>query len=75
MLVATWKYFHIFWFPAAGAIHWHVMNDKRSEDKEISYDEVKKLVPVNPPEISIWQRYGLYFLIGGLILLGFWGSF
>src|ERR1700686_2455834 len=68
-LVASWKYFHIFWFPAAGTIHWTIIGDVRSEDREITYEEVKRLVPLNPPRISIWKRFGLFFLLAALVLL------
>lgn len=70
-LVVTWNYFHIFWCPVATNIKWHIVGDKRSEDREIDYEEVKKLIPQDTPNLSIWQEYGLVIIIGALILYGF----
>lgn len=70
IIVATWNYFHICLCPAAGKIRWYIIGNNRSEDKEISYDEVKQLIPINSPSINIWNKYGLYFVVLIGVLLG-----
>ena len=68
-LIARWGYFHILFFPIASKVTWHLVGDSRSEDKVISYEEVKRLVPINTPNINIWHRYGLLMGIAAFILL------
>lgn len=68
-LLAVWNYFHIFWCPIAYNVQWHLIGDKRSEDQVISYEKVKELFPNETPELNLWQKYGLIFLIlGGVII-------
>ena len=66
-LVVQWRYFSLFFCPIASSIVWHVIGENRSDDKIISYEEVQKMFPINTPEVSVWNRYGL--LIGAGILI------
>lgn len=58
-IVVTWSYFDIFFMPIAFNKKWHLLTNNRSEDKVISYEEVKKLIPENTPKIGIFYEYGL----------------
>lgn len=69
-LIVVWKYFHIFFFPVAYDVKWHLIGDARSEDRVISEEELKKLFPVNRPNISIWYRFGLLIGIAAIIIIG-----
>jgi hypothetical protein len=69
-LVASWSYFHFFFFPLAFKTTWHLIGDSRAEDSIIDYNEVKKLVPINTPTIGFWNRFGLLIGIGVLCLIG-----
>lgn len=71
-LMATWSYFHIFFFPIAFNIRWHIIGDSLAIEKTISYEEVKRLIPINTPEISLWNRYGLLFGICILVTIGYY---
>jgi len=51
----------IFGCKIAYQVKWHIISDKRSEDKEIQYDNVIKLFPINTPHIPHWQRFGGYY--------------
>jgi len=51
-------------------VSWILLSDKRSEDLEISYENVKELIPVDTPTIGAWQKFGLLYGIGVIILLG-----
>lgn len=68
-LMATWSYFDIFFMPIAFDKKWHILSNNRDEDKIISYEEVKKLIPENTPTIGYFYEYGL--LIAAGILTGF----
>lgn len=61
--MVNWRYFHIFFCPIAFNIHWHVLGNNRSDDHEVTQEEVKKIFPTNPPDLNFWQRYGLIILI------------
>lgn len=69
VIVVTWNYFHIFFFPVAFNVQWHVMGENRSEDQKISYEKVRELVPTDTPALNVWHRYGL--LIGLAVLFGY----
>ena len=49
--------------PIAGTVEWHIIGDERSKDIMVSKAELKRLIPENTPDINIWQKYGLLFLI------------
>ncbi len=69
-LVVTWSYFSLnFLSGLAWSIRWYIVGDNRSEDREITYDEVKKLFPENTPCLSRLERYGLLWVCGVTILL------
>lgn len=73
-IVAQWSYFSLFFCPFAFGITWHLLEDSRSADKMITYEEVKKLFPKNPPKISFWYRYGLLIGIAVILLIGYLNS-
>ncbi|MDB4984730.1 MAG: hypothetical protein JWM20_909 [Patescibacteria group bacterium] len=68
-VLAYWRYFHIFWCPLAFNIKWHLVGDNRSEDKVITHEKVKELMPHNTPDLNAWQRYGLLMAAGVCILI------
>jgi hypothetical protein len=68
-LTAVWQYVHAYWFPIAYSAKWYVSCVNPLENREISYDEVRGLFPTEPPKLSVWDRYGLLFLFGGIALL------
>ena len=69
-LLCRFEYFHIFLCPTVSHAKWYLIGDSRAADKEITYDDVKRLFPQNTPHIGHWQRYGLRYL-GALIAVGF----
>jgi hypothetical protein len=69
-LIVRWQYSHLFWCNIAHDIHWYIISDKRSEDKEIPYDEVVKMFPIKTPHISHWEKYGGYYAIIIFLLIG-----
>lgn len=73
ILLLQWHYSHILWCPAAYKLKWFILEEKRSDDKEISKEEAIKLLPLNTKPLNIWQMYGGYILIGILVLLGLFG--
>jgi hypothetical protein len=63
-LVATWSYFSFNFLPGlAWSVRWYIVGDSRSEDREVTYDEVKSLFPQNTPSLSYLERYGLLWVI------------
>ncbi|MES2088058.1 MAG: hypothetical protein V4467_03650 [Patescibacteria group bacterium] len=68
-LVATWSYFSLNFVALAWAIHWYVIGENRSEDREVTYDEVKALFPQNTPHLTSLEQYGLWWVIGATALL------
>ena len=75
ILMATWSYIDIFFFPVAFNIKWHLLGNNRLEDKIITYEKVKELIPENTPKISIWHRYGLIIGIAIIIFIIVLSSF
>jgi hypothetical protein len=67
-LAAHWQYIHAYWFPVAHSVKWYVSCANPLENREISYDEVRGLFPTEPPNLSLWDRYGLLFLLAGIAL-------
>lgn len=76
-IMATWHYFNLFFFPIASNIRWHFIADKRSEDREITYQEAEQLSGISNLNIGRWQQYGLMYATGYLIvstvLVSLWG--
>lgn len=68
-LFCRFRYFHIFFCPAVTQANWYILGDSRAQDREITYDEVKRLFPQNPPHIGHWQRCGLGYLGAAMTLL------
>ena len=69
-LVATWSYFHILWCPIAHKVTWHIIGNNRSEDRIISKEQLRSIVPTGTPNIGIWNRFGLLISIVVVIILG-----
>ena len=74
VLTVTWSYFSLFLCPVAYEVVWTISGDKRSDDKVISYQQVQLKFPTNTPSISLWHRYGLWMVAGGLILISIFGQ-
>jgi hypothetical protein len=55
--LVVWSYFHLFRFPIAFSKKRYLIGDSRSEDRKITYKDVKELFPDNTPDISLWQKY------------------
>lgn len=68
--VLVWNYFHIFWCPVAWGGKWYIVGDKRSEDREISQDEIRQYFPHGAPKPNVWQRFGLLIVASLLIFYG-----
>jgi hypothetical protein len=69
-LVCKYNYFApFFFFPVSWGETWYLLGDKRSEDKEIPYSEVKALVPHGTPKLDIWTKWGLFLALGFFVLL------
>lgn len=64
LLMVTWSYFDIFFMPIAFNKQWHILSNNRDEDKVISYEDVKKLIPDNTPTIGYFYEYGLLIAVG-----------
>ena len=73
-LLAVWKYFHILWCPIGYNVQWHIVGDKRSEDQIVSYEKVKELFPNETPDLNWWQKYGLIYVIAGLIIISLFSN-
>lgn len=69
-LLLKWRYSHLFWCPIAHHLQFFILSDKRSEDIEISKEEVLKLLPPDTKLLNIWEKYGGYMLIGAFVLIG-----
>lgn len=74
VLTLSWNYFSIFWCPVGYNATWTINGDKRSDDKVITYHQVQLKFPTNTPNISLWNRYGLWMVIGGLVILSMFGQ-
>lgn len=75
-LIANWDYFHFLFFPVKrGKIIWHLVGDVRSEDRIITYEEAKALLPNEKLDISVWEKYGLALLPVVAILIGVFPEF
>jgi hypothetical protein len=58
-----------FVFPIAFGEKWYVMGENRSDDRQLSYAQVKELVPENTPKLGLWTKWGLLLTIGFLVAL------
>ncbi len=67
-LLLSWNYSHLFWCPIAYNIEYHLIGDLRSEDKKITEQEARSLLPGTELEVPFWDRYGGYILITGIVL-------
>lgn len=65
---AVWRYFDLFFMPLSLGTKWFVSDS--SGQREVSYDEVKRLFPYDPPKISLFHRFGLVIAIVVLVLVG-----
>jgi len=56
-LICAYKYFHI-WFILRfiTSKRWFLQGENRFEDKELTFEQVKKLVPQGMPKISAYSR-------------------
>lgn len=61
VLTASWEYFHMVWCPLAGKITWS-LQDGPEKPRALSYDEVKRLFPINTPKVGQWHRFGLLWV-------------
>lgn len=62
-VLATWPYVSLFFCPLALDITWTVYGDPRSFERVVSYEEIKELAPANTPQLGVWERFGLLFLV------------
>lgn len=55
-LTCQYKYFHI-WFVLRFITkkRWFIQGDKRSEDREVTYQQLKKLMPDGVPRINAYN--------------------
>lgn len=70
-IIAVWNYFHIFWCPVSFNLKWHLISDKRSEDREVTEEEVKKLLNQETVSIGVWNRFGLLIVIAILVSINY----
>jgi len=56
MLICQYRYFHI-WFILRFITkkRWFIQGDKRSEDREITFEQVKQLMPNGVPRINAYS--------------------
>lgn len=77
-LLVSWNYFSIFLCPIAFKIKWHLIEDEKIEvhtlveDRIVSFEKVKEIFPIQTPNLSIWQRYGLLIVIAGIAIMNIW---
>ncbi|MSU55075.1 MAG: hypothetical protein EXS46_00870 [Candidatus Taylorbacteria bacterium] len=74
VLVLVWRYSHFFFCPIAHHLSWHVLGDKRSEDKKISREEAINLMSGVIPEPSFWEMRGGYVLTALIFLAVVWSK-
>jgi hypothetical protein len=71
ILICSYNYFSLFFFlTIAFNAKWFLAGENRSEDKQLTYTEVKKLFPEKTPRLGIWKRFSLLIVITSLILFG-----
>ena len=62
-IVCVYSYFAVlFVFPVAWNLKWYIVSDKRSEDVQVSYLELKNKLGEHTPSLSLWTRFGLLFV-------------
>jgi hypothetical protein len=70
VLLATWSYFHIFWICRfAWGVEWHVLSDKRSEDRRIFLATARELTGNEKLNIPLLDRFGGIACIAAIVLL------
>ncbi len=67
-LVAEWDYVDFFMCPLALSIKWKLIGDKRSEDRQLTYKEVKEMFPVKTPKVGKLDRFGLLYVIAACFI-------
>jgi hypothetical protein len=55
-LLCVYRYFHI-WIVIRFITrkNWYIQGDRRSEDRELTYEQVKQLIPSGAPRISAYN--------------------
>ncbi len=66
--LCVWNYFSLFFSPVRTSAKWYILSENRAEDLEVDYKKIKLLCP-DLPDISIWDKYGLFIL--SLIIIMF----
>lgn len=74
VLVLSYQYFHLFFFFTGTAGYtWQLLGDKRSEDKELTKEELEELkvhlMYEHTFEPTWWEKYSLLLLIGFFVLI------
>jgi hypothetical protein len=59
MVLLVYRYVALMFCPFAYGMRWYVLDDSRSNDREITWSEATRLVG-RPPVPSFWRRYGLW---------------
>jgi hypothetical protein len=62
VVLLMYRYVALMFCPFAYGMRWYVIDDSRSNDREITLSEATRLVG-RPPVLSFWRRYGLLILI------------
>jgi hypothetical protein len=62
MVLLVYRYVALMFCPFAHGMRWYVLDDSRSNDREITWSEATRLVG-RPPVPSFWRRYGLWVLV------------
>jgi hypothetical protein len=68
-VVCQYTYFNIFFiFQIALSRKWIIGGENRSDDKVITYYELKNILPENTPKLNPWESYGMLITFSLLVL-------
>jgi hypothetical protein len=70
-LVASWSYVSFLLCPVSRSTRWFIVGDKRSEDHELSKQQLEQMFPEGRPQVPLWSRYGFWMVFGSLFVIGF----
>lgn len=68
-LVASWSYFSLFFCPVSRSTRWFIVGDRRSQDQEITLQQLEQMFPEDPPKVPLWDRYGLWMILAGYLAI------
>lgn len=70
-VICRYNYFYILANDCqiASNIKWYTVN--AGDEKEITYEQVKQISPLEIPRLGIWERYALVILSVFLVIWGF----